>query len=331
LCNTKTVDYDSLRLYLHLSRTLHFLRTSRECHVSPSALSRTIQRLERDVGWPLLERDRRTVRLTPEGARFAEHARDTLERWDDVRRDLRGRSEALSGTIAIFASVTACQSFLPGVLAGFRQRHPEIHIQLETGYAADALGMLAEGRVDVAVAALPPRVPRALVARVLLHTPLVFVAPTAPCEVERLCRARPLPWSELPVVLPAAGLAREAADRWFKRRRVPPRVYGEVFGSEAILSLVSLGCGVGIVPRLVLDQSPLGDNVRLLAAGADTRGGGRAPLARARRGRVREPSQGSQGDDLGEFRVGVCTARRKLASPLVRAFWESMGAAGAAA
>jgi LysR family positive regulator for ilvC len=294
------VDYDALRLFVHLARTLHFLRTSRECHVSPSALSRTIQRLEREAGWPLFERDRRSVRLTPAGARFAEHARDTLERWDGLRRVLRGRADALEGSIAIFASVTACQSFLPEVLSGFRQRYPEIHIQLETGYAADALGMLAEGRVDVAVAALPARVPRALVARVLLHTPLVFAAPAAPCEVERLCRLRPLPWAELPVVLPAAGLARESADRWFKRRRIAPRLYGQVPGSEAILSLVSLGCGVGIVPRLVLDKSPLRPALQLLAVGRDAA-------------------------DLGEFRVGVCTQRRKLASPLVRAFWESVG------
>jgi LysR family positive regulator for ilvC len=292
------LDYDSLRLFLHLSRTLHFLRTSRESHVSPSALSRAIQRLERDAGWPLLERDRRTVRLTPEGARFAEHARETLERWDRLRRDLRGRADALAGNIAIFASVTACQSFLPEVLSGFRQRYPEIHIQLETGYAADALGMLAEGRVDVAVAALPARVPRALAARVLLHTPLVFAAPTAPCEVERLCRARTLSWSELPIVMPSAGLAREAADRFFRRKRITPRIYSEVPGSEALLALVSLGCGVGIVPRLVLDRSPLRENLRLLP--------------------VDEPAA------LGEFRVGVCTPRRKLASPLVRAFWESL-------
>ena len=296
------MDYDSLRLFLHLSRTLHFLRTSRESHVSPSALSRAIQRLERDAGWPLLERDRRTVRLTPEGARFAEHARETLERWDHLRRDLRGRADALAGNIAIFASVTACQSFLPEVLSGFRQRYPEIHIQLETGYAADALGMLADGRVDVAVAALPARVPRALAARVLLHTPLVFAAPTAPCEVERLCRLRPLPWGELPVVMPAAGLAREAADRFFRRKRVSPRVYSEVPGSEALLALVSLGCGVGIVPRLVLDRSPLRENVRLL------------------------PTDDHGAAALGEFRVGVCTPRRKLASPLVRAFWESLPA-----
>ncbi|HVZ75202.1 MAG TPA: HTH-type transcriptional activator IlvY [Polyangia bacterium] len=302
------MDYDSLRLYLHLSRTLHFLRTSRECHVSPSTLSRSIQRLEQETGWPLLERDRRTVRLTPAGARFAEHARDTLDKWERLRRDLRGDERgALTGTISIFASPTACQSFLPGLLSGFRERHPTITIKLETGYAADALEMLDQGRVDVTVAALPRVVPRALVSRGLLHTPLVFVAPTAPCEVERKCATRPLPWSEIPVVLPSGGLAREAADRWFrrqrafKRHRAAPPVYGEVPGSEAILALVSLGCGVGIVPKLVLDGSPLRANVRVL------------PVDKGQ-------------DDVGEFRIGVCTQRRKLASPLVRAFWDVIAA-----
>ena len=287
------MDYDALRLFLHLSRSLHYGRTSRECHVSASALSRTVQKLEREVGWPLLERDQRTVALTPEGARFADHARDTLERWEQMRQQLRGQTETLSGTISIFASVTACQSFLPGLLAAFRKRHPEIHIVLETGYAADALEMVQEGKVDVAVAALPDRISSGLVTRVLLHTPLVFVAPGSPCEVSRAVNQSTIPWAEVPIVLPATGLARVHADRWFRRKHIRPRVYGEVSGSEAILSLCALGCGVGIVPRLVLDKSPLRAELR--------------PL---------EVSPG-----VGEFHVGLCTPRRKLASPLVSALW----------
>jgi LysR family positive regulator for ilvC len=295
------MDYDGLRMFLELSRSLHFLRASRACHVSPSTLSRVVQRLEEETGSLLLERDRRSVRLTAEGSRFAEHARDTLERWQRLQRDLRGSRDTLSGTITIFASVTACQSFLPELLGAFRGRHPEVHIQLETGYAADALERLADGQVDVSVAAIPPHLPRGLVSRVLLYTPLVFAAPRVACEVERLCHQRPLPWTSLPVVLPASGHARESADRWFRRRRIEPVVYGEVPGSEAILALVSLGCGVGIVPRLVLDESPLRGKLNVL----DADDGGAA---------------------LGEFRVGVCTQRKKLTSPLVRALWDSFAA-----
>ena len=291
------MDYDALRLFLHLSGTLHFGRTSRACHISQSALSRLVQRLERDVGWPLLERDQRTVKLTAEGQRFAAHAHDTLERWRELQKGLGGPgADVLAGTISLFASVTACQSFLPRVLNAFRQAYPDIHIQLETGYAADALEMVQKGRVDVAVAALPDRPAPALATRVLLHTPLVFVAPAAPCEVARMVEREPPPWAELPIVLPASGLAREIADRWFRRKRVSPRLYSEVPGSEAILSLVSLGCGVGIVPRLVMDRSPLRAEVRALEV---------------------TPA-------LGEFRVGVCTPRRRLRSPLVLAFWDCL-------
>lgn len=290
------MDYDALRLFLHLARTLHFTRSSRECGLSLSALSRTIQRLEREAGAPLFIRDRRSVSLTPEGEAFREHAAETLARFQLLRERLSGRTEQLNGTIRIFASVTAAQSFLPRILSSFRRWYPQIQIRLETGYAADALGMLEQGAVDVSVAALPERVPPNLEARVVVVTELGFVAPASECETSRLLERRPIPWAEVPVVLPASGLARAAADRWFARRRVSPNVYGEVPGNEALLSLVSLGCGVGVVPKLVVEKSPLRSEVQVLDV---------------------EPR-------VGEFRVGVITERRALKSPLVRAFWDSI-------
>jgi LysR family positive regulator for ilvC len=289
------MDPRSLELYSHLARTLHFGKTSRECAVSPSALSRTIQRIEAELGEKLFARDRRSVELTPAGAAFEAYASETLARYEALKRnfDEGGR---LSGTLAIFASVTACQSFLPSVLATFRRSYPEIHIRLETGYAADAFGMLARGAVDVSVAALPPRAPPGLVTRVLLVTPIVLVAPAIECEASRLLQERVIPWERVPIVLPAQGLLRASAERFFKKRGVRPLVYGEVPGNEAILSLVSLGCGVGVVPRIVMEQSPLRAAVRPLDA------------------------------ELGELRVGVCTERRKLKTAVVKAFWESVDA-----
>jgi LysR family positive regulator for ilvC len=132
----------------------------------------------------------------------------------------------------------------------------------------------------------------------LLVTPIVFVAPAIECEASRLTQERNIPWDRVPIVLPTLGQSRASAERFFRKRRQKPLVYGEVPGNEAILSLVSLGCGVGVVPRIVMDQSPLRAAVRAL-----------------------DP-------DLGELRVGVCTERRKLKVPVVKAFWESVDATG---
>src|SRR5438128_1810647 len=81
-----------------------------------------------------------------------------------------------AGTLSLFCTVTAAHSLLPAVLGAFRQRHPDVTIRLETGYAADALQRLQRSEVDVSVAALPDRVPSALLSRVIAHTPLSFIA-----------------------------------------------------------------------------------------------------------------------------------------------------------
>jgi LysR family transcriptional regulator, positive regulator for ilvC len=290
------MDLDALRLFLQLSRSLHFGRTSKECHVSPSALSRTIQRLEEESGAALFVRDRRSVALTDEGRLLQAFAHDTLTRFDALEQRLTRSQDRLQGAISIFASVTACQSFLPPLLSQFRRAHPEVQIRLETGYAMDALGMLRSGSVDVAVAALPDDIPPSLAAKVVVKIPLVFVAPAETSAVSELLSRESIPWGEVPIVLPSSGLAREYVDRWFRKRRILPRIYGEVAGSEAILSLVSLGCGVGIVPRLVADQSPLRGSLTVLDI---------------------EPK-------LQTFRVGLCTEKKKLKAPVIKAFWESI-------
>jgi LysR family transcriptional regulator, positive regulator for ilvC len=289
------MDFDSLRLFLHLSQSLHFGRTSQECHISPSALSRAIQRLEKSVGQPLFDRDNRRVELTRAGKRLVQFASDTLSTWQRVSQELDAPSGRLRGSISIFATVTACQSFLPELLSRFRQTHPEIHIRLETGYAADALAMLESQAVDITIAALPDKIPKPLVTRVVTHTALIFVGPTRPCDVSRRIDHDPVDWSRLPLVLPAFGLARRALDSWLEARSITPRIYSEVTGNEAILSLVSTGCGVGVVPSLVMERSPLRQNVRALA---------------------------SEGP-LGELDIGVCCRKKALKNPLVAAFWES--------
>lgn len=290
------VDLDALRQFLHLSRTLHFGQASQKCHLSPSALSRSIARLEDELGAQLFVRDNRKVELTEAGMALQRYASEVLEGYERVREQLAHEREHLTGTLSVFCSVTAAHSFMPELLSRFRTKNPEVTIRLETGYAVSALGMLQDDAVDVTVAALPERVPGALLAREITATPLLFVAPRAECEVSRMVERDPIDWARVPLVLPQSGVARRSVDRWFRERRLTPRLYGEVSGNEAALSLISLGCGVGIVPGLVMDKSPLRMEVRSL----DVR------------------------PRLPDFRIGVCTKRKNLASPVVLAFWESI-------
>jgi LysR family positive regulator for ilvC len=287
------LDSDSLRLFLHLSRTLHFGRTSRECHVSPSALSRSIRRLEDSAGAALFTRDSRKVELTDAGQRMQALAVEVLGRWDQLVHGL-GRGEALRGTLSLFCTVTAAHSLLPALLARFRAAHPDVTLRLETGYAADALERLTRDEIDVSVAALPDKLPPRLSTHVITQTPLLFVAPQSP--LPGLVEGRAPEFAQLPMVFPEHGSVRARIDHWFRQRHLAPKIYGEVSGHEAILALVKLGCGVGIVPELVLEKSPLRGELRVLDV---------------------KPR-------LAPLRVGACIKRAKLKVPLIAAFWASL-------
>ena len=75
------MDTEDLKIFLHLADTLHFGKTSAACHMSPSTLSRQIQRIEEEVGQQLFERDNRSVLLTESGVQFRKYAKESLGKW----------------------------------------------------------------------------------------------------------------------------------------------------------------------------------------------------------------------------------------------------------
>ena len=284
---------EPLRVFLHLADTLNFGRTSVERHLSPATLTRLVQRLEAQVGHRLLDRGPRGVALTAEGRRFTGYAKQAVALWADYRE--QGRDAAgLSGTLRIFSSVTAGQAILPDLLAPFRRAHPQVRLELQTGDAAGAIARLDEGAVDVTVAALPARVPEHLASAPVTETPLVCV--TARTARKLRAAARADDWASVPFVLPRGGLARDAARRWFRRQRLDPTIAAEVDGHEALLTLVALGLGAGVVPRLVLDTSAVKDRLAVVPT---------------------DPP-------IGTFVIGLCARRTDLRRPILSALWASV-------
>jgi LysR family positive regulator for ilvC len=259
---------DEIRAFLHVAESLHFARSAKALHMSPSALTRCIQRVEEELGQPVFLRTKRSVTLTRAGEIFRDHARTQLAAEARLKDALAGELATPTGELRIACTVTACHSVLPKLLARYRARYPGIHLQLSTSDAVRCIERLDNDEVDVAVVPEPDNPSEELSFVRLARTDLAFIAPSA--DKELAARARQLllakgparsdpksQWDKLPVVLPRRGLERERVDAWFEQQGVQPEVYAEVEGNEAILAMVALGCGVGIVPELVRKDSPL--------------------------------------------------------------------------
>jgi Transcriptional regulator len=291
------MDLRDLRLFVHLSKSLHFAKSSRELHISASGLTRAIQRLEEEFGVSLFERDNRTVRLTAAGQRCRDYAVTALEQWTELKSGLQAQSSALQGTLSLFCSVTASYSFLHELVQRFREIHPQVELQLHTGDPAMALQRVVDEMEDMAIAALPARLPDTIEFLPLGESPLVCIGPAGDCPLKTLIQAADRQaepdWQALPVIMPESGLARARLEQWFAQRKLSPKIYAQVSGHEAMVSMVSLGCGVAVVPRVVVDNSPMRERIRIL------------PFMQ----------------ELEPFSIGLCTIRRKFANPLVKAFW----------
>ncbi|MEC8429638.1 MAG: LysR family transcriptional regulator, partial [Pseudomonadota bacterium] len=170
------MDTRSLSLFLNLSETLHFGRSSEACHISTSALSRTIKQLEESLGVSLFERDNRSVSLTQEGKQLQNYARELLQNWDNFRDSLQESSSELRGSISIYCSVTASYSFLYDILREFREQHPKIELKLHTGDAAHGISRISNEQEDIAIVARPAVLSDKLAFRRITVSPLVFIA-----------------------------------------------------------------------------------------------------------------------------------------------------------
>lgn len=290
------MDIRDLKLFLHLAESCHFGRTSKAMYISPSTLSRQIQRLEEQLGHPLFIRDNRSVKLTQAGDHLKQFAQQTLLQYQQLQHVLNQQSPSLSGELRLFCSVTAAYSHLPQVLDKFRALHPLVEIKLTTGDAADAVEKVETKEADLGIAGKPERLPDNVSFTKIGEIPLVLIAPSLPCAVRTMVMEEEPDWSTVPFILPEHGPSRKRIELWFRRHNINnPVIYATVSGHEAIVSMVALGCGIALIPSVVVDNSP-------------------EPV----RSRICQLENISM---VEPFELGVCLLSKRLNEPLIKAFW----------
>jgi LysR family transcriptional regulator, positive regulator for ilvC len=290
------MDIQRLRMFVTLADTLHFHHAAALCHASPSTLSRCIQQMEETLHCRLFERDNRTVTITPQGIHLLKFARETIQGWETLQDQMQVDFQHLRGSLSLYCSVTASYSFLYDMLRDFRQQQPLIGITLHTGDPALAIDRILAGQEDIAIAARLDSMPPEVSFKRITRSPLVLIQPLHDEWLGASIKNNFQDWSKVPFILSEKGVARTRMDQWFITNSIAPNIYAQVAGHEAIVSMVSLGFGVGLVPKIVLDNSPLADKVRP------------TPI---------QP-------ELEPYDVGLCVSERRLKSPIVRAFWQQV-------
>jgi len=238
-----------LRYFVGVAEMENVSRAALKLHVSQPALSAQIRDLEDEIGFQLLERTAKSVRLTKAGRAFLDEARAVLQRADEAVKKARSIA-AEPSELQIGYSPTPVAEILPKTLRAFQRKMPKVHVKLHDWTNQAILDGLRDGRLQLGLIVSPPK---ASSLRDLRYEELfqdrvcVAVAPQHP-----FARRRAIPLTEV-AAEPLIGLTHEDYPEYydylsiaFSKVKQKPRVVEEHDSMAGILSSVEAGTGVAI-------------------------------------------------------------------------------------
>ena len=250
------MDLRQLRHFLAVADTLHFGRAAERLGMTQPPLSQSIMALERELGAPLFTRSKRHVALTDFGRQWLDHVRPAVEGIAELPEVARRLLGGTSGRLALSFVSTADYSVLPRLVQDYSAAYPDVEMMLEEATSDLQVAALLDRRIDAGIviateAMLPPE----LTYRPLLREPLAAAVPEAWVEEGRFSladdRLEGDGWMELPLIIFPARVAPDfhaLVLDFYRSHGRQAQVRQEAIQMQTIISLVSAGMGLALVP-----------------------------------------------------------------------------------
>lgn len=239
-----------LTVFAHVARAGSFTAAAHELHLSQSALSRTIQDVEKHLRARLLERDTRNIRLTAEGTELLRVAEHVLASHRAGMRRLTRHLSGDSGTVTIATLPSVAASLLPPVIAAFHANYPDVTVRILDGLAQTVLDHVAAGAADFAIT-VTGQLPAGLAARPLVTDHFYAVLPPA----HPLAETSEVTWRQLAaepfIAIGVHSSVRALTDSAFARADVRVANLVEATNVATVGGLVAAGLGLSALPALV--------------------------------------------------------------------------------
>lgn len=248
------MEIDQLRNFLKVAELGNFTRAAEEMLLSQPALSRSVARLEEELGQPVFERQSRKVVLTDSGKLLQSRARQILALIDDTKIELTDDGQC--GRIRVAAIPTIAPYFLPGLLRQFGEAYPDAEVLVQEDTTEHLLKRMTQGEIDLAILALPISAKYLEVVELFEEELFLVVAndhPLAEKKQVRLADIESLPF----VLLDEAHCLSDNIVSFCRQKSFQPVAVERTSQLATVQELVSLDHGISMVPAMakVLDES----------------------------------------------------------------------------
>lgn len=239
-----------LRYFVAVAETENVSRAAAKLHISQPALSRQISDLEEELGFLLLERSAKSVRLTDAGRTFLPEARAVLERADEAVKAAKAVATGAKGELHIGYAPSLTARILPPTLRAFQAELPNVRVKLHDLSTEEMFTGLSDGKLEFAFVAKPgKRMLRGLTFEELVEDPVrLALSPKHP-----LAGSRAVTIAEImhePIIAYSRKDypdAHELLSKVFAAGKTRPRIIEEHDSVSGLIAAVESGAGVAIV------------------------------------------------------------------------------------
>lgn len=239
------MDFTALRYFSETAHSRSIRAASERLHVSPSAISRQIAKLEHELRAPIFDRRAQGMTLTPAGEILQSKVEGVMREFSRVKSHIAALQDIQAGTVDVHCFQTAIESFVAPVLHRFHVQYPNVTFNVRMSSTDEAMEALITGAAEIGLILNPP-VREAIGSQEVFRDRMVATfAPSHPLAKRKVVSLRDL--AEFPFALtePSFGL-RQQLDRIFRRHEFRPDVFC-VTNSLALVKEVA-----GISPQCTL-------------------------------------------------------------------------------
>ncbi|MBV8912674.1 MAG: LysR family transcriptional regulator [Acetobacteraceae bacterium] len=251
------MDFTALRYFSETADSRSVRAASERLHVSASAISRQIAKIEHELDVPLFDRRADGMVLTPAGEILKSRVEGLVREFARVRSHIAALRDLQAGTVDVYCFQTAIESLVCPVLHTLHRRHPNILFNIRTSSTDEAVEALTCGVAEIGLIVNPPMREAIASSEVFRDAMMAAVAADHPLAKRRTLTLGDL--AEVPFVLtePSFGL-RQQTERVFSRHAFRPKISCVTNSLSLVKEVVSLGQQCTLLPRFAVENEVAG-------------------------------------------------------------------------
>jgi DNA-binding transcriptional LysR family regulator len=240
-----------LKYFVAVAEELNFARAARRVRIAQPSLTKQIQQLEQELGFPLLYRTKKRVELLDTGHVLLDEAQRLLRQAEKAVQSTQRAHAGQSGLLAIGFSSSAAPEVLPRILRKYHALYPNVVLDLAETTTIKNAESLLESTMSVALLRSPTFLSREQFCFETIQRERFVVAlpDSHPAAKQESIRIKTL--ANEPLIVPPRQLGWGYADsifQIFRDHEIEPRIEEEAYGALAVVSLVAGGFGIALVP-----------------------------------------------------------------------------------